>query len=180
MALQSLRKRRHWHCSPRASVPHIQRDEAPPPPLATWDPYPWKSRQGTGISSSIDSLTKDFGTVFRLPQDAASTAAKVKAREDELKVMAEATRIMQKTSSGAVSQTSSLLQLRAGKRMQTRRGLVKSDVIVLVKRLAHECQFAALAQLASRVAAVAKYGVRNGEHLFLKVKGLIQNTIGQL
>ena len=64
--------------------------------------------------------------------------------------------------------------------MQTRSGFVKSDVIVLVKRLAHEYHFAAFAQLAFRVAAVAKYGVRNGEHLFLKVKGLIQNTIGQL
>ena len=30
-----------------------------------------------------------------------------------------------------------------------------------------------------RLYSVAKYGVRNGEHLFLKVKGVIQNTVGQ-
>ena len=90
----------------------------------------------------------------------------VKAREDERKVIAEATKIIQETSSGAVSQTYSLLQLRAGKRMQTRSHLVKSDVLVLAKRLTHEDHFAALAQLASRVVAVAKYGVQNGEGPF--------------
>ena len=50
--------------------------------------------------------------------------------------------------------------------MQTRSNLVKSDVTVLVKRLPHEYRSAALAQLASRVAAVANYGAPNGDDPF--------------
>ena len=51
-------------------------------------------------------------------------------------------------------------------RMQTRSNLVKSDVFVLVKRLAHGYHSAALAQLASRVVAGANYGARNGDDPF--------------
>ena len=47
--------------------------------------------------------------------------------------------------------------------MQTRSALVQSQLIVLVKRLAHDYHSTTLAQLASRDVAVAKYGAQNGE-----------------
>ena len=81
---------------------------------------------------------------------------------------------------GTASRTYSLLQLRAWTRKQARHDLGLSEVILLVKRRAHDDHSAALAQLASRVAAVAKYGAQYGEDPLVMVKGLIQNIIGQL
>jgi len=129
------------------------------------------------LANAEEALASAHSNCMKTAADHEQT---VKAREEELKVIAEATKILQETSSGAVSQTYSLLQLGAGMRMQTRRDLVQSEVIVLVKKLAHDFHSAALAQLASRVAAVAKYGAQNGEDPFVKVKGLIQNMISQL
>ena len=51
---------------------------------------------------------------------------------------------------------------------------------VLVKKLAREQHSAALAQLASRVSAVAKYGATDGEDPFAKIKGMIQDMIEKL
>ena len=47
--------------------------------------------------------------------------------------------------------------------MQTRSGLVESEVIILVKRLDHEYHSTALARPTSRVVALAMYGAQNGE-----------------
>lgn len=113
---------------------------------------------------------------------AADHEATVKAREEELKVIAEATKILQETSGGAVEQAYSLLQVGAktSSRMTTRADLAGSEVIVLVKRLAKEHHSAALAQLASRISAVVRYGAADGEDPFVKVKGLIQSLIDKL
>jgi len=104
------------------------------------------------------------------------------ARVEELKVIAEAKKILEETSTGAVAQTYSFLQVSAaaGTRIQTRAGLAAVEAVALVKRLATENHSAALAQLASRVAAVAKYGASNGEDVFAKIKGLISDMIAKL
>merc|ERR1712008_185339 len=78
----------------------------------------------------------------------------VKAREEELKVIAEAKKILVETTSGGVDQTYSLLEVSAASKLQTRADLAHAEVVVLVKRLARQHHSAALAQLASRVAAV--------------------------
>jgi len=50
----------------------------------------------------------------------------------------------------------------------------------LVKKLARDQHSSALAQLASRISAVVKYGGRNGDNPFAKVKGLISDMITKL
>jgi len=86
-------------------------------------------------------------------------------------------KILVETTSGAVDQTYSLLQMAA---VRTGADLAQAEVVTLVKRLARQHHSAALAQLASRVASEFRYGASNGDDPFVKVKGLIQDMIAQL
>merc|ERR1740121_2643572 len=88
--------------------------------------------------------------------------------------------ILVETTSGAVEQTYSLLQMTAHTRVRTEADLAQAEVVTLVKRLAHQHHSAALAQLASRVAAEFRYGASSGSDPFAKVKGLIQDMIAKL
>merc|ERR1711957_58632 len=58
--------------------------------------------------------------------------------------------------------------------------LANSEVAMLVKQLARKHHSSALAQLASRIASVAKYGAGTGDDPFAKIKGLITNMIEKL
>merc|ERR1712045_235537 len=87
--------------------------------------------------------------------------------------------MLQSTSSGAVSQTYSLLQVTSLSGTQTHSDLVGSEVVVAVKQLAKKQHSAALAQLASRIMTVLRFGSSNGDP-FAKVKGLIQDMIAKL
>merc|ERR1719392_95727 len=111
---------------------------------------------------------------------AADHEATVAARNEELKVIATAEKILKESTSGAVSQTYSLLQVNAGSQMRTRADLANSEVINLVKKLARDHHSAALAQLASRIGVVMKYGNKNGDNPFAKVEGLIKDMIAKL
>lgn len=116
-------------------------------------------------------------------QTAADHEATVKAREEELKVIAEAKKILMESSSGAVEQTYSLIQLGKSEThslLQTRTDLATAEVITLVKRLAQQQHSSALAQLASRIAAIMHYGAEAGEDPFTKVKSLISDMIVKL
>merc|ERR1712113_208372 len=90
--------------------------------------------------------------------------------------IAEAKKILTDTSSGAVDQTYSLLQVN----MRTRADLAGAEVVTVVKRVAREQHSAALAQLASRVAAILRYGSSAGDDPFVKVRGLISDMISKL
>merc|ERR1719194_235437 len=68
----------------------------------------------------------------------------------------------------------------ATSKLQTRADLANSEVVTLVKRLAHDHHSAALAQLASRIAVVVRYGGKDGADPFAKVKGLITDMITKL
>merc|ERR1719473_2078097 len=105
-------------------------------------------------------------------QVAADHDATVHSREEELKVVAEAKKILVDTSSGAVSQTYSLLQVSSNAQ--------GSEAIALVKKLSHQYHSAALAQLASRIGAAVRFGGSSGDDVFGKVKGLIANMISKL
>jgi len=107
-------------------------------------------------------------------QTAADHEATVAARNEELGVIAEARKIIAEATGGAESQSYSFLQI------MTRSDLKKSEVITVIKNLARKHHSAALAQLASRVDAVVRYGSSGGEDVFTKIKGMIGDMIAKL
>jgi len=139
-------------------------------------------------TGDLEVTTKELANAEETLATARSTCMKVgadhemtvKARAEELKVIAEARKILVETTSGAVEQTYSMLQTASHSRLRSQAELAQAEVVTLVKRLAHQHHSAALAQLASRVAAVFRYGASNGDDPFVKVKGLIEDMIAQL
>jgi len=113
-------------------------------------------------------------------QVAADHETTTRARTEELQTIAKARQILTETTSGAVSQTYSLLQTVASSGLHSHADLVGREVVEVVKRLAKKEHSAALAQLASRISAVARYGGANGEDVFGKIKGLIRDMIAKL
>jgi len=103
----------------------------------------------------------------------ASTAARV----EEIKVVAEAKKILQDTSAGAVDETYSFAQVSS---LRTEVDMKGAEVMRFVRTLARNQHSEALSQLASRIAALMQFGRRNGEDPFVKVKGLIQDMIEKL
>merc|ERR1712012_1186122 len=97
----------------------------------------------------------------------------------ELKVIAGALRILTETTSGAEGQTYSLVQLQSSS-LKSRADLAEREVLEMVRSLAKKEHSSALNQLASRIAAVARYGSVNHADVFAKVKGLIQDMIAKL
>merc|ERR1719428_238058 len=105
----------------------------------------------------------------------ASTAG----RAAELKTIAEAKTVLVETSSGAVEQTYSFIQ-RVSSHLRTTADLKGAEVTRFIKKLAKDHHSEALAQLASRIAALMQYGSGAGEDPFVKVKGLIKDMISKL
>merc|ERR1719240_1403381 len=64
--------------------------------------------------------------------------------------------------------------------LKSRTDLANMEVVTLIKRLAQKQHSAALAQLASRITAVVRYGATTGDDVFAKVKGLINDLIDRL
>merc|ERR1719253_444240 len=97
--------------------------------------------------------------------------ATVKSRADELAAIAQAKKILEDTAAGAVSQTYSLLQVASS---------TSSEVVTMVKKLARDHHSSALAQLASKIEAVVRYGGQNSDDVFAKVKSLINELVAKL
>jgi hypothetical protein len=133
------------------------------------------------LKSSEEKLEMVTADCKQVAADHESTVA---ARAEELKVIAEATEVLESQTSGAVGQTYSLLQVmdtsKTALSIRSHAGLRQSEVVVMVKQLAKKHHSAALAQLASRIAAVVRYGSTSGEDPFAKVKGLISGMITKL
>jgi hypothetical protein len=109
---------------------------------------------------------------------AADHEATAAARTEELKVIATAEKILKESTAGAEGQT--YLQVSSSSRMTTRADLANSEVVNLVKKLAKDHHSAALAQLASRIGVIARYGSKHGADPFGKIKGLISEMITKL
>jgi len=132
-----------------------------------------------GLAEDKKSLSTASTTCMTVAADHEAT---VKSRTEELTAIATAKKVLSETTSGAVSQSYSLLQVASHteSRLQTRADLANAEVVGLVKKLAREHHSAALAQLASRIGAVIRYGSAGGEDVFGKVKELITGMIAKL
>jgi hypothetical protein len=113
-------------------------------------------------------------------QVAADHEATVQSRNEELKAIATATKILHETSGGAVDQAYGFLQVNSNSGLRTRADLSNAEVVNVVKKLAQKQHSTALAQLASRIEAVVRYGSSAGEDPFVKIKGMISDMIGKL
>jgi chromosome segregation ATPase len=141
------------------------------------------------------SATKDLATTTGLLSDTEASLASVQSscmqmatdhdasvagRTAELKTIAEAKKLLQETSSGAVEETYSFFQRKSASTLRTRADLKNAEVVRFVRRLAKDQHSEALAQLASKIAAITQYGAAAGEDPFVKVKGLIKDMIAKL
>lgn len=113
---------------------------------------------------------------------AADHEATVKSREEELKTIAEAKKILLETSKGAEEKTYSFVQVasNANSALHTRADLANAEIVNLIKKLAREHHSTALAQLASKISAVIRYSGSSGADPFEKVKSLIKDMIVKL
>merc|ERR1719413_286076 len=132
------------------------------------------------LANAKEQLSACQTTCVRVAADHDATVA---ARIQELKVIAEARKVLSDSTSGAGAQTYSFIQRGSSEgasRLLSRADLAGREVIELVRRLAKKEHSSALNQLASRISAVARYSGSNREDVFAKVKGLIQAMIAKL
>merc|ERR1719182_732408 len=111
---------------------------------------------------------------------AADHEATVKARTEELIVLAEALKILKSSTGGAVEAAYSFFQVDTRSKLHTRTDLANAEVVNLIKHLAAQQHSMALAQLASKINAVLRFGSTSGEDPFVKVRGLIQDLLDRL
>merc|ERR1719436_447387 len=120
-------------------------------------------------------LAADIATLADLHQNCMTKAqdyeAATESREEELKALNEAKKVLKETTGGANTITYGLSQVSF---LQT--GSSSTDVARLVRDLAQKQHSSALALLASRIASV----MRTSDDPFAKVKGLIADMIVKL
>merc|ERR1719262_2161687 len=104
----------------------------------------------------------------------------VNGRKEELAALAKAKKIIQQMTAGAVKQSYSFIQTGMRSRLRTSADLANLEVVNMVKKLARDQHSTALAQLASRLSAVIRYGATSGDDPFAKIKGLINDMIDKL
>merc|ERR1719235_1450660 len=133
------------------------------------------------LTKALAEAEEDLATAqATCMQVAADHEVTVKSRAEELKALAEAKKILMSTTPGAEEQTYSLLQMASGSKLRSRTDLASVEVVTLIKRLAKQHHSAALAQLASKISIVMRYGAAGGDDPFAKVKGLIMELIDRL
>jgi len=122
------------------------------------------------LAAANNDLATVHGDCLTVAADHETT---VTARNEELKVIATAKKILEEATAGAVAQSYSLLQFR----MKSSADLKNSEVVAAIKKLAKEHNSVKLAQLASKIGTVITYG---GKGIFDKVFGLINDMISKL
>jgi len=129
-------------------------------------------RELANSKSALETVSSDC------MQSAADHEATMKARAEELKVIAEAKKILVETTTGAVDQAYSFLQKQQYQtlsHLHTRSDLANVEVLTLIKKLAREHHSAALAQLASRIGANTGFEIKTAT----AKKGKLEATIGE-
>jgi len=145
----------------------------------------------------VEADVKDLGDLRRVCiQKVEEFTSMHKSRDEELKALAEAKKIIVSKTGSASSSTygeeepASLIQVRASGRMSTKvqsaamrmaaKSAVTSDVVHRLKKLALKHKSTELAQLVSRMKATLRSGAEAGEDPFAKVVGMISDMIQQL
>jgi len=133
------------------------------------------------LANAKDDLQTTGTTCMTVASDHEAT---MKGRQEELTAIATAKKMLSESSSGAVGQTYSFFQSvqtsQVGSSLHSRSDLANIEIIQIVKKLARDQHSSALAQLASRISAVMRYGSSNGDDPFVKVRGLIADMISKL
>jgi hypothetical protein len=138
------------------------------------------------LSVTSADLKEDKDTLASMHQDCMSGAQdfteETKSRGEELKALAEAKKVLA-GAAGATEQTysaASFLQVATSK-LASGEDLAKYEVVRLVRDLARKEKSAALAQLASKMSSIIKYGASSGiRDPFGKVKSMISEMISKL
>mmetsp|Transcript_152163 Transcript_152163/g.369553 ORF Transcript_152163/g.369553 Transcript_152163/m.369553 type:complete len:689 (+) Transcript_152163:81-2147(+) len=110
--------------------------------------------------------------------------AETKSRGEELKALATAKKAISDNTAGAgklsygFNQVAFLQVSRTG--LASSADLANFEAVRFIRDLAHKHHSSALAQLAARMSAVTRSGMREGQDIFGKVKGLISDMIAKL
>merc|ERR1719487_506587 len=109
----------------------------------------------------------------------------VKNREEELKAIAAAKKVLLEKTGGAAEQVyGSLLQTdhsdKQGSNLKTHLDLINFEIVNLIRTLARQQKSSQLTQLATSISVVFRQSSASGEDPFAKVKNLISNMIERL
>jgi chromosome segregation ATPase len=139
-----------------------------------------KATAETDLAAAVKNLAESKDNMANgnsmCMQTAADHDASLADRTEELKVIAQAKKIVTESTGGAAYL---FLQFSNGG-LRTHEDLVGVEVVTAVKRLAKQQHSSALTQLASKISAVLQYGAGAGADPFAKVKGLLEAMITKL
>jgi len=143
-----------------------------------------KSSAQGDLSVVSKELAADQNTAGTVHQDcttkAENYAAEVNSRNEELKALADATKVLEENVGGAtsISYGAAFVQLSQSS-LKSSSDLANFEVARLVRDLASKENSPALAQLAQRISSAMSSGSRIGDP-FVKVKGLVSDMITRL
>merc|ERR1719194_86038 len=106
--------------------------------------------------------------------------SETKSRGEELKALATAKKVLQEAVGGAAAQTYSFIQVVSHSSLSTGADLANFEAVRFIRDLARKENSVELAQLASRLSSVIRYGSTAGQNPFEKVKSLISDMIAKL
>merc|ERR1719382_67221 len=142
------------------------------------------------LAVTSKELEGDVATLGSLHRDCLTKAqdfeAAAKSRDEELKALAEAKKVISETTGGAETLAYGLNQNQvsflqvARSALSSEADLANFEAVRLIRDLARKENAPALAQLAQRMAATIRATARTGEDPFAKVKGLISDMITKL
>jgi len=138
-----------------------------------------KSTAAGDLQSTQNDLKADLGAREALHHDcmakAASFEAETKSRGEELKALAEAKRIIKEATGAASLSQVSFVQVASGSSTSMHGEEVESQVMHLVRGLAHQHGSSELMQLSAQMSAAM-----HAPNPFEKVRGLISDMIAKL